>query len=381
MATEVQTYSDLHDQYWQQVECYKQPAVRTGIKLTALATIVALLVIASVAAYALSHPSSALGTSYSTLGHSGVVALVSAGFVASVVLFVLLQIYLQKSVFRVSDYVHDNQGFLYALKDQEGNVRGYVYGTMHAPLGHVSGIHPQVEEASNACGQVYVECEQSQNAVSKLLGRPQGIDNLIAEHARQNQKSLSEFEGGYKQLRIIFGAFLTAGNNLADELKHTDFKQAQINPDQVSSLFSEVKQLINNLPQFIDSTVVYWQTGSEEPFLSNFTDLFERRILAHIRSFPFLAPFLEIPRILLDKRNENWMPTILDALHDQSKGPVLVAVGSAHLYDFPGIGTTGLLTRLQREGVRVERVPLHSRHSEGGELCVTPSNSSQTDYT
>ena len=61
------------------------------------------------------------------------------------------------------------------------------------------------------------------------------------------------------------------------------------------------------------------------------------------------AMFAQLQTDLLDRRNRAWMPVILDAA---KAGPVVVAVGGAHLQ-----GETGLLNLLKSEGFKLTRQP------------------------
>ncbi|MEY8880420.1 TraB/GumN family protein [Donghicola sp. XS_ASV15] len=54
--------------------------------------------------------------------------------------------------------------------------------------------------------------------------------------------------------------------------------------------------------------------------------------------------------LLLDRRNQNWLPVILDAVQDED---ILVAVGAAHL-----IGENGLVALLENAGFALTRLPL-----------------------
>lgn len=54
--------------------------------------------------------------------------------------------------------------------------------------------------------------------------------------------------------------------------------------------------------------------------------------------------------LFLDRRNIAWVPVILDGAHD---GPILIAVGAAHL-----IGEKGLVALLENEGFTLTRLPL-----------------------
>ncbi|MWD26906.1 TraB/GumN family protein [Aquicoccus sp. SCR17] len=60
--------------------------------------------------------------------------------------------------------------------------------------------------------------------------------------------------------------------------------------------------------------------------------------------------FAETRDTMLTARNEAWMPRILDALDRPGEGPVVVAVGGAHL-----IGAEGLPALLEARGFRLER--------------------------
>lgn len=63
-----------------------------------------------------------------------------------------------------------------------------------------------------------------------------------------------------------------------------------------------------------------------------------------------MAMFAEMQTALLDRRNQNWIPVILDATKDNDD--IVVAVGAAHL-----IGDQGILRLLENEGWRITRLP------------------------
>lgn len=345
MSGQVDRYSELYQEHLQAIECYKKPAVRKGLAISGLVTIAALLVIASLAAYALSHPSSSLGTfGYNALGNSGLIACTSTAFISSVVLTALLVTYLNKTAFRLRNYIQDNKGFLYAIKDADGAIKGYLYGTFHILPKHIQGIHPEIVNILDASREIFVECREVPTAdsclsLASLIGGRKGVDFKIIDYARDNDVPLSQFESINDQMTILC-------NSLTSMIM-----------DLVMNLCHYIKFEMNNqaampITEAFDRLTVSWQTGNDDDLQHLPEDVFPGVDFNEYVT----ENMIQAAQQILDNRNRDWMPTILEALEANEEDPIFIAVGSAHLFDFPTIRAEGLITRLANEGWRVEKV-------------------------
>lgn len=346
MSGQVDRYSEIYQEHFQTIECYKKPAARKGFTISGLVTIAALLVIASLAAYALSHPSSSLGTfGYNALGNSGLIACTSTAFISSVVLSALLITYLNKTVFRLRDYIQDHKGFLYAIKDRD-EIKGYLYGTLHIAPKHIHGIHPEIVEILDQSREIFVECHEvptqdSCCSVTGLLGAHKGVDFKLMDYARENGVPLSQFESIQEQMSILSNFLMSMLTELLMNL----------------SLFMRVESEVKThmpVAEIFDRLIVSWQTGNEEDLQYLPQDAFPGVDISKYLT----DNMIEAAKGILDNRNRDWIPTIVEALEENEEDPIFIAVGSVHLFDFPTIGATGLISRLEEKGWTVEKVEL-----------------------
>lgn len=323
------SYTKLYHEKMQKAEWYKKPAVRTTFKTAGVVTIVALVVIASMSAHALSHPLSSVGTiGQNALGAQGLTAVTAAGFTGSAVLSVVLIVYLRKSVFRVSDYVHEDKGFLYAIKDGDQTLKGYLYGTIHMMPHHWKDINSQIQGKLDECRKVIVECHEIP------VSRRRGIDFKLMDHAREKNIELEQFETFQKQLEI-WQSFSRA------------IVQDAIENLSCSRCCSSSRPSMST-EESIDRTVMTWQTGDEASTAN---------LLLSMTNGQKLRENLQraLTNIIGD-RNTKWMPKIQQELEEVSDRPCLIAVGTLHLFDYDMIKTTGLIAQIRAQGWTVERV-------------------------
>ena len=157
---------------------------------------------------------------------------------------------------------------------------------------------------------------------------PPGLDDRVITHAVGSGVRVNGLEG-YDVLFRVFDA-LSFEESL--DLLRATLMQAELSEDLFATLanayFAEEHRLI-------------WEFG-------------RRWMPDDVRAlFPpeRVEPLYDrLEEVLLARRNRDWLGTILD---EAAHGPVLVAVGAAHLS-----GHDGLLDLLERAGFTLERLPL-----------------------
>ncbi|MFZ0565917.1 MAG: TraB/GumN family protein [Chlamydiales bacterium] len=334
-----ETYSTLYSQAIKSVEWYKRKAFRKGIKVGAIAVIALLLVIAFLAAYALSTPASFVGEGgYHLLGESGLRTCKIVGYIGAVVLTLLLFIYLHKSTFWLSHYIKEDKGFLYTIKDSNSITKGYLYGTIHKLPKGDKGLNDNVLIGLAKSRAVFVECEiPKAKGISRLLRRVMddylgiepGVDFKIMNYANRKAIAVIGFET-MQEHEVMLTHFIRVLTR---------------NPVKSRSL---VRQLSTR--EALDRILVAWKTGNEEEVSYLIYELVGDESLKE------WADLKLILRELSDDRNARWMKRILIEISESDEKPIFIAVGSMHLFDFPTIETRGLITRLTEEGWKVERV-------------------------
>lgn len=331
------SYSSLYREKMQEAEWFKKPEARMAIKVSAVVTIIALIVIASLSAHALSSSLSSIGTiGHNLVGAQGLVAVTATGFVGAPVLLVLLVVYLRKSIFRVSDYIHEDRGYLYAIKDENQKIVGYLYGTVHMMPQNWKGINLQIKKILNGCRKVIVECheipeEKGCISLTGMLGTQRGIDFKIMDYAHENKIPLDQLETRNEQTRILQSFFA----NWVQGVKNN----------------SKSIQTPMSMDEAIDRLLVSWQTGDERSVSNMLLPLTNGRNLNEV------DPNMKSAyKNLTHSRNKNWMTPIQRELQQKNESPIFIAVGCMHLFDFDTIETTGLITLIRNLGCTVERV-------------------------
>ncbi len=314
--------TDFYDQRYQQTltlaPWYKQPAARTAIKVVATVTIVALSILAAISARSLAAPASSIGTTGAQVfGQSGLIACTTLGFASSAIFSILLIHFLRKTIFFVSDYIQDTQGFLYAIKDKENQIKAYLYGTIHkAPARCI--LHPQVSANLSECEKVFVECYDPKFREA-LLAKSTAIDSKVAQLAEEKEIPIEGFETLDEQMGYFLGFVIESfsGNHSSQTRKRSGTER-------------------------LDRMTVAWQLSDENLLMDAIGDHSSLDNIAYAR-------------------NVNWMPKISSALATSTK-PLFIAVGSAHLFN-PAHSQQGLLGLFAQKGYHVEKISLNETTS------------------
>lgn len=309
--------TDFYDQRYQQTltlaPWYKQPAARTAIKVVATVTIVALSILAAISARSLAAPASSIGTTGAQVfGQSGLIACTTLGFASSAIFSILLIHFLRKTIFFVSDYIQDTQGFLYAIKDKENQIKAYLYGTVHKAPAHCT-LHPQVSAKLQECEKVLVECADAM--LIKKLENTTAIDAKVIKLADQQSIPVEGFETLDEQMGYFLGFVIESfsGNHSSQTRKRSGTER-------------------------LDRMTVAWQLSDENLLMDAIGDHSSLDNIAYAR-------------------NVNWMPKIISALATSTK-PLFIAVGSAHLFS-PAHSQQGLEGLFAAQGYKVEKVLLN----------------------
>lgn len=341
MAITNNNYDKLYQQALKKAGWQKNPRVRTAFTIAGVITIIALVKIASLSIYALSEPTSLIGTiGYNSIGFEELIICSSLGFIISAILAVRLKRY-HSLIFCLANHTHEEKGFLYTIKDEQGKIKAYLYGTVHMMPLHWKGLNQQTRNLIDSCRKVYVECQENEEIIDDLLElrrkiiardgdfmkqlRVQsGIDFRIENYALQKEITLNSLDTHNDQEKIVeaFESFMK---------------------DPQFSLRSE------SVRKRIDRLIVAWQTGDEEEMQSAIFDVIGTSSEKSNREVEGL-------RKLFHSRNNSWMIKLSEEVQKEEDEPLFIAVGSGHLFDSKSLNITGLLTLMKRKGWIIERV-------------------------
>ncbi|MFT5540871.1 MAG: hypothetical protein ACI97K_001308 [Glaciecola sp.] len=141
-----------------------------------------------------------------------------------------------------------------------------------------------------------------------------GVDKIFAKKARQDGKKTDWFESIDEQLDFI----------------------ANMGGDDDDGMIKYTLEEIESLPTMIDDMLSSWLAGDLEK-------LNETLVQEMANDFP------EMYEEMLVKRNDNWMPKIIELLND--KPTEFVLVGTAHL-----AGKDSVFAKLEAKGFKIEKL-------------------------
>jgi hypothetical protein len=308
-------------------------------------TILALVVIASLSAHALSAPLSSIGTiGHQFIGQPGLIAITTVGFVGSAIVAVSLIVYLKKSTFRLFDHIDEDRGFFYVIKDKKGKIKAYLGSSCHAMPKHWKGMNDQVKNIVDKCRKVIVECHGIPTEGGGLLGAlgmQKGLDFKIIDYLGDNDSiELDQFETVQEEEKIL--------KNFSKVI--VDENVAYIQSNGCCSCAPKEQASMSLLEQF-DRVVVTWQTGDEEAISNLMLTLTNGKGIDELGENTRNAL-----KSLLDGRNRKWMPKILKELEKNNKKPFGIMPGAMHLFDYEELEVTGLITLIEEKGYTVERM-------------------------
>jgi uncharacterized protein YbaP (TraB family) len=140
----------------------------------------------------------------------------------------------------------------------------------------------------------------------------QGVDDFMADKAKQDGKMITKLESIDEQIHYI--ANMGKGNE--------------------SDLILQTLDDVEDLPQDLTQLSKAWRLGDD-------------KTLNHVGIEPMMEDYPEVYRSLLVERNNNWLPKIERLIqHNESK---FILVGALHL-----AGEEGLLEQLKRKGYQVK---------------------------
>jgi uncharacterized protein YbaP (TraB family) len=300
-------------------------SVKKTYFLAGCITPVALLVLGALSGYALSHVPS--------IGTVGLIVCPDVGLCAAAVVALSVVIYIHElQVFPLHNLIQEDKGFLYAIK-KDGKLKAYLFGTIHRMPQQWKGLNKNIQNKLNQCRKVIVEGvgttpKKILTVAGVKLGP--GVDDKIMDYVREKKIPLEGFEERKS----------TTPSSPASTENEEKISDEQLAQAYVKSAFE------------LDRTIVTWQTGNAE---NAGVDI----LLAQTNGEGVKA--LSIEKRLafkedVHKRNGAWMPKIHDELAKEEASPVFIAVGSAHLFDFPELETTGLITLIQGASWTVEKI-------------------------
>jgi len=141
-----------------------------------------------------------------------------------------------------------------------------------------------------------------------------GVDEYFFQRAKDDGKQIHWFESAEQQ--IDFLARMGAGHE--DEL--------------IVYTLADMK----NIPHMMTDMKAAWRKGDSAELEASSVQ-------------PYMDEFPELMHMLLDQRNDNWLPIIEQMI--KSEGTEFILVGALHL-----VGDKGVLSQLRKHGYRVEKV-------------------------
>ncbi|RKF23510.1 TraB/GumN family protein [Altericroceibacterium spongiae] len=258
---------------------------------------------------------------------------------------------------------------LWEVRDGDGQMKGWLFGTVHALPDGVDWHTRQIDNAVEQAGLLLVEVAnlddgKAANASFMQFARTNGLPPLTERVTKQDRPALrglmdktglddsdfTEYESWAAALMLANAAQAdqAAGNGADRWLLEQDIPTGELEGfNQQFRIFDQLSPedqtdlLMGVVAEAQDSggssNLRAWLTGDIDALQANT----RKGILADP----------DLRRILLTDRNRRWAKIIATKLDQAKDGPVFVAVGAAHM-----LGEDGLPSLLRRRGFRVNRV-------------------------
>ena len=259
---------------------------------------------------------------------------------------------------------------VYEIANTDGEVEGWMLGTIHALPDGVSWRNPVVDEVVSDADLLWVEVAElnNQTEIAVTFGELAGTEGLgplsdrVSDELRAPLEQMiarSDFPAGdFADTESWAAAIMLArvdavGNpsNGVDRALILEFAQREVRGFETAAgqlgVFDQLAE--DDQVELLEGTVREWIAGRDQPgklvrsWLSGDLAALETAASTGIMADP------ELREALLVGRNEDWIEPLVESL-DSPNRP-LVAVGTAHL-----IGPDGLGAMLEARGYTVERL-------------------------
>lgn len=259
----------------------------------------------------------------------------------------------------------------YELANADGEVEGWLLGTIHALPEGVSWRTPEIDRAVDEADLLVVEVA--------TLGETERLRQIFADLSRSSGlPALGDRVSS--QIRPDLEAMVVRSNISRAHLRSAEDWAAAIMLSQVDApgepehgvdrtlieafdgrsvfgLETAQEQLgifdtlaADDQRELLEGTVAEWKASRDNPerlmraWLVGNTDALEEATKTGIMADP------ELRDALLVRRNEDWMTQLTPMLSEEERP--LIAVGAAHL-----VGPDGMVTMLQAKGYTLRRIP------------------------
>jgi len=141
-----------------------------------------------------------------------------------------------------------------------------------------------------------------------------GVDEYFFQRAKNDGKHIQWFESAEQQIEFL----ARMGEGHEDEL--------------IRYTLADMK----NMPRLINDMKAAWRKGDSAGLEASSLQ-------------PYMDDFPELMHMLLEKRNDNWLPMLERMI--KNDGTEFILVGALHL-----VGEKGVLSQLRKRGYRVEKI-------------------------
>lgn len=225
-----------------------------------------------------------------------------------------------------SEKANFDSGVLWRIESKKG-VESFIFGTIH--------LYPRTE------------MELSEKVISKL----QDCNVLALERDITNQSEQQKF-ADFEMPSFLLESYRVIIDEYGDELISMESELIEkANESEIKLTGLESSDEILNIMQTVRNIKVPENTFIKEEMLADYQKslkLYETESIGRFNEIMTIQMGEEITKILVDKRNDNWIGDI-ESLIDQDK--TFIAVGMGHLG-----GENGILNLLSEKGYRLKRV-------------------------
>lgn len=258
---------------------------------------------------------------------------------------------------------------LYEIANADGEVEGWLLGTIHALPDGVSWRSPQVESAIAAADVLWVEIADQNDADANAatfarLATTRGLDPIVLRVSPELREPLErilarsdipldQFHSTEDWAAAIMLSRVDAKGKPANGVDRAVIRDFEGRPLRGFETTASQLGIFDTLPaadqqDLLEGTVREWMASRDNPdWLLQAWLAGDEATLARATGEGILAD-PELHEALLAGRNRRWVASLLPELGKQPKP--LVAVGTAHL-----VGPDGLVAMLEAEGYTLTR--------------------------
>jgi uncharacterized protein YbaP (TraB family) len=292
---------------------------------------------------------------------------------------VLISLFSCKSTKQVADtkqnsdiVVSDGKSLLWKITSPQQETPSYLFGTIHLIGTEDFFFGTHIENLIKNASKVVLELDVTNIDIAALTNQGLLPDNktvkdFISEEDYQILLNFmvdsvgigkSSFESAYARMKPLFLEQMLVYKFLGDnpqsyESEIIDMIEFKGTPIEGLETFNEQLDFINQIPlerQFADLMESMKDFGKTRKDFSELLDLYKDQDIEKL-SDAINKEFKDdttYQHLLLNKRNDNWIPKIEDYI---SEGNVFIAVGAGHL-----TGENGLIELLKKKGYKLEPI-------------------------